>query len=60
MDFTISVKGEAGCELKIIPREKGSTSGDAFVELDENVVWTPADLRKMAVALEAAARMLTA
>jgi hypothetical protein len=58
MDFTISVTGEAGCQLRIIPREQGS-SREAFIGLDPDVAWTAADLRKMAVSFEAAARMLT-
>jgi hypothetical protein len=58
-DFTISVTGAAGCQLRIIPREKGSSS-EAFIELDPDVAWTADDLRKMAVSFEAAARLLTA
>jgi hypothetical protein len=52
----IEVKGEAGYELLI----RNDEHGGAIIELDRDVVWTPSDLRKMAVSFEAAAKMLTA
>jgi hypothetical protein len=55
-DFDITVKGAAGYELLIRNYEHRG----AIIELDPDVVWTPSDLRKMAVSFEAAARMLTA
>ncbi len=55
-DFDITVKGEAGYELLI----RNFEHEGAIIELDSDVVWTAADLRKMAVSFEAAAKMLMA
>jgi len=55
-EFDITVKGAAGYEVVI----RNDADEGAIIELAPDVVWTPSDLRKMAVSFEAAAKMLTA
>jgi hypothetical protein len=49
---TFRVKGYCCCVIESIPGIKDE-------ELDPDVAWTADDLRKMAMSLEAAARLLT-
>jgi GT2 family glycosyltransferase len=51
--FSIDVKGAAGCDMEVRSDDDG-----VVIELAPDVVWTPGDLRRMAAALEAAARMI--
>ena len=51
--FNIEVKGAAGGDMEVRSDDDG-----VVIELASDVVWTPGDLRRMAAALEAAARMI--
>ena len=54
-EFDITVKCAAGYELVI----RNDEDEGAIIELAPDVVWSPSDLRKMAAAFDAAAKMLT-